>query len=248
MSADPLVLTADVDRATARLVASAADLDDAAVATPSPLPGWSRGHVLAHLARNADGLVNLLTWARTGVETPQYASVEARNADIEAGAGRPAAEQLADVRDSAARLAEAIAAMPVPAWAARVRTTSGRQLPAAGLVWGRLREVEVHHVDLAAGYSPADWPLAFALRLLREVAEDLSRRDAAPALTLAPTDEGAHPLAVGDGPGVTVTGPASALAAWLTGRSAGEGLRADSAGEGPRAGAAGSLPEVPTWI
>ncbi|MEV0474381.1 maleylpyruvate isomerase N-terminal domain-containing protein, partial [Streptomyces prunicolor] len=31
---------------------------NASVAEPSRLPGWSRGHVLAHLARNADALVN----------------------------------------------------------------------------------------------------------------------------------------------------------------------------------------------
>ena len=48
------------------------------MAGPSLLPGWSRGHVLTHLARNADGAVNLLTWARTGVETPQYVSQEQR--------------------------------------------------------------------------------------------------------------------------------------------------------------------------
>ena len=32
---------------------------------PSALPGWTRAHVLTHLARNADAMVNLLTWART---------------------------------------------------------------------------------------------------------------------------------------------------------------------------------------
>jgi maleylpyruvate isomerase len=41
---------------------------------PSLLPGWSRRTVIAHVARNADALCNLLTWARTGVETPMYAS------------------------------------------------------------------------------------------------------------------------------------------------------------------------------
>jgi maleylpyruvate isomerase len=30
---------------------------------PSLLPGWPRRTVIAHLARNADALVNLLTWA-----------------------------------------------------------------------------------------------------------------------------------------------------------------------------------------
>src|SRR5947209_4673969 len=59
--------TADVHESTDRLLVSLDKLDDDAVGEPSLLPGWTRGHVLAHLARNADALVNLLTWARTGV-------------------------------------------------------------------------------------------------------------------------------------------------------------------------------------
>jgi len=49
-----------------------------AVTEPSALPGWTRGHLLTHLARNADALVNLLTWARTGIPTPMYASPDQR--------------------------------------------------------------------------------------------------------------------------------------------------------------------------
>jgi maleylpyruvate isomerase len=110
-----LALGRDVTDATAPLLATAAGLDDAAVGAASELPGWSRGHVLTHLARNADGATNLLTWARTGVETPQYASLTQRAADIEAGAGRDAAEQLEDLDAACARFAAAVSAMPVPA-------------------------------------------------------------------------------------------------------------------------------------
>src|SRR6516164_11535621 len=87
-----------IGEATDRLLASAAALTDATAREPSALPGWTRGHVLTHVARNADGLGNLLRWARTGTKTPMYASREARAASIEAGAGRPAAELTADVR------------------------------------------------------------------------------------------------------------------------------------------------------
>ena len=65
--------------------------------------------MLTHIARNADGAVNLLTWARTGVETPQYASWEAREADIEAGAQRPAAELVADLAAACEQFAAAVA-------------------------------------------------------------------------------------------------------------------------------------------
>jgi hypothetical protein len=60
-------------------------LDTASLAAPSLLPGWTRAHVLAHVARNADALVNLLTWARTGQPRPMYADRQQRDAEIEAG-------------------------------------------------------------------------------------------------------------------------------------------------------------------
>ncbi|HET9858195.1 MAG TPA: maleylpyruvate isomerase N-terminal domain-containing protein [Nocardioidaceae bacterium] len=84
---------------------------------PSLLPGWSRGHVVTHVARNADGLRNLLVWARTGVETPQYPSWEQRNRDIDSGAGRPHAALLADSRASAERFLDEVANVTGDQWA-----------------------------------------------------------------------------------------------------------------------------------
>ncbi|WP_165485453.1 maleylpyruvate isomerase N-terminal domain-containing protein [Protofrankia symbiont of Coriaria ruscifolia] len=55
---------------TARLLAEVERLNNAGVRELSALPGWTRAHLITHLARNADGLVNLLTWARTGIVTP----------------------------------------------------------------------------------------------------------------------------------------------------------------------------------
>ena len=80
-------------------------LGDDAFRAPSLLPGWSRAHVLTHLARNADAMINLLLWARTGVVTPAYASAEARVADIEKGAVRTPSEIRDDVIASSDRLA-----------------------------------------------------------------------------------------------------------------------------------------------
>ena len=87
-------------------------LTDGQAREASLLPGWSRGHVLTHIARNADGLSNLLVWARTGIETPQYPSRQAREDGIEAGAHRPAAELSADVAQSATEFADEVAACP----------------------------------------------------------------------------------------------------------------------------------------
>jgi maleylpyruvate isomerase len=233
VTADPLLLAAEVARSDERLLATARELD---VSAPSLLPGWAQGHVLTHIARNADGYVNLLTWARTGVETPMYESLERRNADITDGAGRPLDEQLADLAASARRFADAVDAMTPAAWGAKVRHLSGRILTPQQIVWARWREVEVHHVDLNASYRPADWPEAFTLHLLREVAADFAGWNS--GLT-ASADDLSFEAKIGAAPApITVRGPARAIAAWLIGRSTGDALRTEPAGQ---------LPAVPTW-
>jgi maleylpyruvate isomerase len=232
MSTDPLVLLGDVDKATSRLLATAASLDGDPTA-PSLLPGWSRGHVLTHVARNADGLANLLTWAHTGVVTPQYGSRDQREADINAGARRPWEALVEDIRESAERFARAAEVLSPSAWALHLDTAPGERSEVALIPWRRLREVEVHHVDLAADYTPADWPESFAHRVLHEVAgglEDVS-------LTVRPDSLG-HAVRVGAGGPPEVRGPAHELAAWLAGRSPGRGLTIEPPGP---------LPTIPAW-
>jgi maleylpyruvate isomerase len=251
--ADPLVLISEIDRATARLLTAARALDEAAVRGPSLLPGWTRGHVLTHVARNADSVVNLLTWARTGVETAQYVSFARREADIQAGAARPIAEQVADLEESAGRLDEAVRQLPPSGWTATIRWMDGMAAPAASTTWARLREVEVHHVDLDAGYRPADWPARFVHRLLHELATAFSAKPAVAPMRLHADDLG-HDLDIGagradggppagdlgraDGGAPVVSGPGHVLAAWLSGRADGTGLAVTP--DGP-------LPAVPAW-
>jgi maleylpyruvate isomerase len=236
VTVDPLRFGGEIASADERLRVTVAELDEAAVRAPSLLPGWTRAHVLTHIARNADGYVNLLTWARTGVETPMYPSVEHRNAEIAAGAGRPPAEQAADVAAAAERFTAAMHAMTPAHWGNPVRHLDGRELLPMQVIWGRLREIEVHHVDLDAGYGPGDWSEAFTLHLLREVVGNLGPR--APALAVSADDlQFSAEIGAGSAP-VEVRGPARALAAWLIGRSKGDELS--------RAGA-GPLPAVPTW-
>ncbi len=155
--ADPDALAAElgsrVEEATKRLEQTAAETTDDQARAPSRLPDWSRGHVLTHLARNADGLRNLLVWARTGVETPQYPSVQARNDGIEAGAGRRAAELAADIAESAAQFAAEAARLSGADWTVQVAGVRGSGHPAWFTLWRRLSEVEIHHVDLGLGYG-----------------------------------------------------------------------------------------------
>jgi maleylpyruvate isomerase len=237
VTVDPLALGTDVARATEQLLKSVETMDDAAVHAPSLLPGWTRGHVITHLARNADSYVNLLTWAFTGIETPQYPDPAQRDPDIERGAQRPAAEQLADLRAAGDRFAAAAAEMTPAAWSATVRYTNGMVAKAAHVVWARLREVEVHHVDLDVGYRPQAWSDAFTLHLLHEVVSNFSR--SGPPLRVAGDDlDFSAELGGAGADGVTVRGRARELAAWLIGRSTGAALTVDPAG---------ALPPVPSW-
>src|SRR5919206_1227017 len=88
----------DVHFSHGRVVSTLSGLTDTAARRPSLLPGWTVGHVATHLARNADSHVRLLEAARRGEVADQYPGGAAqREAEIEAGAGRPAAELVADV-------------------------------------------------------------------------------------------------------------------------------------------------------
>ncbi|MEV8637825.1 maleylpyruvate isomerase family mycothiol-dependent enzyme [Streptosporangium sp. NPDC051023] len=244
-------LQAELTASNDRLLATAAKLTDADVASASRLPGWSRGHVLTHLARNADSLVNLLTWARTGVETPQYPDPGKRDAEIEAGAGRSAKEQLTDLENSAARMAEAIATLPSARWSAAVSGTRPPIHPAWYVLARRLREVEVHHADLGTGYEPADWPETFVRRELHD-AMVCWPRDSGTVSEIVVEEvkdgEKHHQVWRELGSGPVVQGDAWSLLGWLTGRSPGAGLRVMPEGAaGNQPAGTGHLPAPPPW-
>jgi maleylpyruvate isomerase len=237
-------LPAEMATANDRLLATAASLSDDDVLAPSRLPGWSRGHVLVHVARNADSHVNLLTWARTGVVTPQYPSVAVREQQIESRAALPAAEHVADIRDSAARLDAAIGELPDRAWQTPVGGLRPPLHPAWYILVRRLRELGMHHVDLGAGYHPSDWTDAFVRRELHDCHLTWSREHSTVSAVRF-TDSSFTPWHdLGHGPAVEGT-PADILA-WLTGRSAGEGVKVVSVGQSLQPGAA--LPPAPPWL
>jgi maleylpyruvate isomerase len=229
-------LIALVDKATRHLLDAVSDLTDGEVREPSLLPGWTRGHVLTHIARNADALVNLLTWARTGEKMPMYPSREARNADIEAGARRGASELRDDIARSHLRFLEAAHSLDETAWNTRVEWGSEhRGGPASFVPVLRGVEVELHHTDLGLGHQPADWAPDLIREALPYLGEGLDERAGEP-LVLQATDTWAR-LEYGGPGGRTVEGPQVAVAAWLTGRSGGEGLVVVPEGPLPMIGA-----------
>ena len=210
------------------------------IGEPSLLPGWARAHVITHLAGNAHGLLNLLTWARTGVETPMYPSPQARRDAIEQGARLPAAALIGEIGASSAALAAAVAQMPEQAWQNTVRSALGRTIPASEVPWMRSREVWIHSVDLDAGAWFDAFPAAFVDRLLTEVAGMLAGHAECPAVTLAPDDRSrAWSLGPAES-SVTVRGAAADLLGWAVGRSR-RGLPASITGREP-------LPRLPRWL
>ncbi len=223
-----------LESSTASLLRSLEDLGDDDVRAPSLLPEWSRGHVLAHIARNADAMVNLVTWARTGTETPMYASREQRAADIEAGAVRSAAELQADVRESHERLMAAVSDLSDEQWATSIRVGTGTTIEASSIPMLRRTEVEIHHVDLDLEYTLAHLPEDFIEHMLTEVTADFSRRDDVPGMVLVGNeDEGRWTVEPG---GAEVTGPPPSLLGYLLGRTDGVGLHT-----------AGTLPRLAAW-
>ncbi|MFE0376905.1 maleylpyruvate isomerase family mycothiol-dependent enzyme [Streptomyces inhibens] len=226
---------AEIDAAADRLLAGLAALDDHDIAAPSLLPGWTRGHVLCHLARQAPALERLLEWARTGVETPQYASRRARDAEIETGAHRPVAALVADVRETAAHFRRTVEELPAPAWQATIRPFTGELCTPRRILVIRVRELELHHVDLDIGYGFADIPASARQTILADVLGYYAEAEDVPDFMLR---DGAGALLgrFGTGGPVVSGTPADGLA-WLAGRS-----------DGARLAATAELPVLPRWL
>ena len=196
--------------ATTALLATAAKMDD--LAAPSLCGGWSRAHVLSHLARNADGLMRLVRAAGGSGET-MYDSAQSRDADIEAGAARSRDLILADLGGTARAVDEALAGLSGDLGGTRVeRTPGGPSFHARNLPFMRLREVVYHHVDLDAGPTFGDLPDDLVAAFLADEITRLRGAPHVPGLTIRTTEGDAW--AVGDG-SADVTGTRAGVLAWL---------------------------------
>jgi maleylpyruvate isomerase len=164
---DPSAELASCRGAHARLLATVSGLTNAQARAPSRLPGWTVGHVLTHLARHADSVVQRLAASARDEVVDQYeGGLAGRAAAIDAGAGRTAADLVGDLRTTALALEAAIEAMPDGAWDRPTRGVAGDMQPAWLVAHRRIREVEIHHVDLGLGYEPAAWPAEFVAEML----------------------------------------------------------------------------------
>ncbi len=222
----------ELTAATRRLVRTVDAMEDPAYAEPSLLPDWSRGNVVAHLALNAEGLAAALRGLTEGRSVPMYASLEARAADVATlGSAEPEAIRsrlLGAVTD----FSHAVKAVPEEAQDVELERVPGVPAFQAGEVpLMRHREVEIHHADLGLAYTHADWPPAFAVRLI----DSMALRELEDPFTVHATDQD-RTWHLGEG-GPTITGTAADLGWWLTGRGDGAGLSSDN----------GALPRIEAW-
>ena len=228
---------------TRLVVGALASLPDDAFTGPSLLPGWTRAHVGAHLARNAEALTRLASWARTGEESPMYAGPEQRDADIESSARQSPAALRHDVTATAAVLDQALDALTGPAWDAPVGVRQGQQVAARLLPWLRVREVWLHAVDLDAAVDLSAAPPPLLDELVADITARLSTEPSCPRVGLRLVDRDVTwPLGSPAGPGgqqaaTTVEGSAADVVLWLAGRSDGARLRTP-----------GPLPALPRWL
>ena len=229
-------------RGTAYFARKLNELSDAELDGGTLLPGWTRRHLVAHVGYNARAIARLIEWAATGVETPMYASTEARSYEIDFGAtlSPTALRNLFD--HSAVHLNVEWRDLPADAWHHKVKTAQGRTVPAEETVWMRTREVWVHAVDLDNGAAFTDIPAPVLTRLLKDITAAWHTRgtDAGLLIKVTGTD-----LTFGDTSAenpTVITGPLAAVAPWATGRGT-QGVTATHAGA-PRA----EVPAAPPWI
>lgn len=220
-----------IGQAHVRLLDATAPLSDAQVAAPSRLPGWSRGHVLAHLAGLAAAVSRQVEHARRGEQVDLYDGGQpARDAAIEAGASAPAAAHRRALAGATERIEASLAGLSATDWQRPVRYRDGVVLDLAAAWW---REVEIHLTDLDLGASGGGWSGVFCDQLTDFLAE---RVPAGTRLVLeAP---GGWSRVLGAGTALRVAGERADLVGWLAGREPTEPLRVD-------AGAA--LPVLGPW-
>lgn len=231
MRTDLDVTPAMIAHETERLVDTAAAFANDAVLAPSLCDGWSRGHVLTHVARNADGMARVCRAILDGTDETMYAGDDVRDADIVAGCRRSAADLAADVRDSADALAPLLARLtPEHAGTSAERTPGGRRIMADDVLFLRLRELVFHHVDLHAGFTFAHVAPEVQKLLLDNEVDNLRGSAAAPSVTIRTHEGDVYTIADG---ATQVTGTRAGVLAWL-GRHQTEGVHAQDA-----------LPEVP---
>ncbi len=215
-------LTLAADNVSAKL----GGLSDADVLAPTDLPGWTRGHVLAHIAHVSNAVARQAEYALKGELVDFYDGGHGgRTQAIEMNAGHTADEHRAYIATAFTRALSVLGGLDDAQWMLPVSYRNG-DVRGVGLAYWR--ELVIHLADLNLGRGPETWSKEFCLYLIGFLN---SRVPAELQLKLLPL--GLAPLTVGAGETtVSVSGMLTDIAAWLAGRTPTMGsLRAEAAAD-----------------
>ncbi|MGR0162101.1 maleylpyruvate isomerase family mycothiol-dependent enzyme [Paenarthrobacter nitroguajacolicus] len=232
----PEALPAELHKAADTLTRLLSKMDESSVAEASELPGWTRGHVLAHLAGISNAMARQLEYARRGETVVLYdGGMDGRNKAIELAAGHSLARHTESVTTSVGDAVAAFDALASDDWQARIAYRDGTVFDGGLALW---RELTIHASDLRLGFGPETWSRPFCEHLIGFLA---ARVPDSYKFVLQPT--GLPQLSIGaGGTSIAITGMLTDIAAWLAGREPSLGsLRATAAADGV------DLPELLPW-
>ncbi|WP_311214286.1 MULTISPECIES: maleylpyruvate isomerase family mycothiol-dependent enzyme [unclassified Arthrobacter] len=232
----PETLPAELHKAAGTVTRLLAKLDDSSVAEPSELPGWTRGHVLAHLAGISKAMARQLEYARRGESVELYdGGMDGRNKAIALSAGHSLAQHKESVTTAVDAAMAAFDDLGPEGWQARIAYRDGTVLDGGLALW---RELTIHASDLGLGFGPETWSRPFCEHLIGFLAvrvPDMYK------FVLQPTGLPQRTIGIG-GTSIAITGMLTDIAAWLAGREPSLGsLRATAAADGV------DLPDLLPW-
>lgn len=202
------------DAATRALLGDALLLSDEDCRAPTVLPGWTRAHIMTHIAEHASALAYVLEGALAGEVRELFADRD-RDGDIEAGAGRTALELLTHIDESAHHLADTYGGFGPDQWDSEIALRGGTRITAGESLRQRLTEVAIHHIDLDVGSGFDDLDPAAADMMIEWIVRRLNSKAQVPDVTLVSETGARFDLGAG---GPEVTGPAPRLVGWVAGR------------------------------
>lgn len=204
-------------RGTAHFARKLNELTDAELAGPSLIPGWSRRHVIAHVAYQARGLARLVEAVRSGKRAETLQESEAQNEDVEFGATLPAHALRYLFKHSEVHLNVEWRDAGEKEWGGTARSLSGNIIALHDTPWLRAREIWLRTVDLENGGSFLDFPVEVVDRMQQEILGHLRARGHLQGVELLATDRVA---VCANKTGVLVAAQATDLLRWLSGRGA----------------------------
>ncbi|WP_300908327.1 maleylpyruvate isomerase family mycothiol-dependent enzyme [Corynebacterium stationis] len=223
-----------VRRGTAHYSGQLSLVDSDDFGEPTLLPDWDRSTVIAHVAYNANALVNLVEWATTGEEKPMYPSPDARNKEIAFGRTLNP-EALRNLHDhTLVRLDVAWRDAPESAWSHQVKTAQGRDVPMSETLWMRTREVWLHAVDLNVTAKFTDIPNIVLSTLVPEIVNKWRTAGTGQGLVLVNSDTSERFVVEEGNETAEVVGTTAGLVRWASGRGV-VGVNADA-------------PQPPRWL